>query len=149
MTSKKETPALPGTESDIAQALFAAAKEARENAHAPYSGFSVGAAIRSGSGKIYAGCNVENASYPEGTCAEAGAIAAMVAAGETRILDALVVAGGTQLVTPCGGCRQRLAEFASPDARVFLAGLSGIVSVTTVETLLPEGFSTEHLTEPN
>ena len=147
MTSKKESAALPRTDSDIAQALFAAAMEARENAHAPYSGFSVGAAVRSGTGKIYAGCNVENASYPEGTCAEAGAIAAMVAAGETRILDALVVAGGTQLVTPCGGCRQRFAEFASPDVPVFLADLSGVVSATTVGALLPSGFDAGHFVD--
>ena len=94
------------------QDLFAAARLAFERAHAPYSGFHVGAAVRGASGKVYAGANVENASYPEGNCAETSALAALVAAGERRITEALVMAAGPALCTPCGGCRQRLAEFA-------------------------------------
>src|SRR5918992_5384318 len=96
--------------------LFDAALGAFGNAHAPYSGFRVGAAVRGESGRIFAGANVENASYPEGTCAETGAIAAMVAAGERRIVEALVLAAGERLCTPCGGCRQRLPRPPAPRA---------------------------------
>ena len=94
--------------------LFAAAKIAQANAYAPYSRFKVGAALRSQSGAVYSGCNVENAAYPEGFCAEAGAIAAMALAGERRIAEILVVGDGDALCTPCGGCRQRIREFADP-----------------------------------
>ena len=97
------------------QDLFAAARLAFERAHAPYSGFHVGAAVRGASGKVYAGANVENASYPEGNCAETSALAALVAAGERRITEALVMAEGAAPCTPCGGCRQRLAEFGTPE----------------------------------
>lgn len=117
----------------------------RTNAHAPYSGFQVGAAIRSRSGAIYQGCNVENAAYPEGTCAEAGAIAAMVAAGETEIAEAYVVAGSPDPVPPCGGCRQKLAEFAGPDVKVTLATLDGTERVMTVGELLPGAFTPAHM----
>ena len=93
--------------------LLDTALRARANAHAPYSGFKVGAAIRCPDGSVFAGCNVENVAYPEGTCAEAGAIAAMVAAGAREIAEVLVVADSPTPVTPCGGCRQKLAEFAA------------------------------------
>ena len=93
--------------------LFAAAKAAQANAYAPYSRFNVGAAILTPSGAIYAGCNVENAAYPQGACAEAGAISAMALAGERRIAEILVIGDGDALVTPCGGCRQRIREFAA------------------------------------
>ena len=99
------------------EALFDAAKAAQAKAYAPYSRFKVGAAILADDGRIYAGCNVENAAYPEGSCAEAGAIAAMVAGGERRIAEILVVGDGENLVTPCGGCRQRIREFASGKRR--------------------------------
>jgi len=125
--------------------LFDIACTVRANAHAPYSGFKVGAAIRSSSGEVYAGCNVENAAYPEGTCAEAGAIAAMIAAGETQIAEVLVVADSPQPVSPCGGCRQKLAEFASGDAKVVLADLTGPKVETTVGDLLPGKFANAHL----
>jgi cytidine deaminase len=125
--------------------LFDAAKAVRENAHAPYSDFKVGAAIRSGSGAVYTGCNVENVAYPEGTCAEAGAIAAMVAAGEREIAEVLVIADSTQPVTPCGGCRQKLAEFGAGDVVVTLAGLTGAKAKMTLAELLPGAFSTSHL----
>ena len=94
--------------------LLAAARAARANAYAPYSHFAVGAAVRAASGAIFSGANVENAAYPVGTCAEAGAIAAMVAAGEHTLVEALVVGDGEALVTPCGACRQRLREFGAP-----------------------------------
>ncbi len=125
--------------------LLEAAKRVRENAHAPYSGFKVGAAIRAASGRIYAGCNVENASYPEGSCAEAGAIAAMVAAGETRIAEAAVIADSPRPVSPCGGCRQRLAEFAGAEVRVIMATLDGRSRTATMAELLPHAFGQDHM----
>jgi len=125
--------------------LLDAARAVRENAHAPYSRFKVGAAVRAASGRIFTGCNVENAAYPEGTCAEAGAIAAMVAAGETLIIEAAVIADGTSPVSPCGGCRQRLAEFAAGDMRVTMAALSGVQEVATLAELLPGAFGRSRL----
>lgn len=127
--------------SPMAMELETAARAVRENAYVPYSGFRVGAAVRGASGAVYAGCNVENAAYPEGTCAEAGAIAAMVAAGETQIAEAFVIADSPEPVSPCGGCRQKLAEFAAPDTPVTLATLSGETRRTTVGALLPGAFS--------
>ena len=120
--------------------LLAAARAVRENAHAPYSGFKVGAAIRGAGGALHLGCNVENAAYPEGTCAEAGAIAAMVASGETRIAEIAVIAASPRPVPPCGGCRQKLAEFAGPDTPVTLATTDGALFRTTVGDLLPGAF---------
>lgn len=120
--------------------LLQAATEVRDRAYAPYSRFKVGAAIRGAAGGLHVGCNVENAAYPEGTCAEAGAIAAMVAAGETRIADILVIADSAEPVPPCGGCRQKIAEFAAPDVRVTLATSSGASRSMTVAELLPGAF---------
>jgi cytidine deaminase len=125
----------------MADDLFNAARAVMANAHAPYSGFPVGAALRSVSGAIYVGCNVENASYPQGWCAETGAIAAMVAAGETAIAEIAIVAEQMPLITPCGGCRQQLAEFAGPDAKVHLCGAAGIVESVTLGELLPRAFA--------
>jgi cytidine deaminase len=125
--------------------LLETALRVRENAHAPYSGFKVGAALRCPDGRVFAGCNVENVAYPEGTCAEAGAIAAMVAAGGREIAEVLVVADSPTPVTPCGGCRQKLAEFAKPEVPVILAGLGGALARTTVGGLLPGAFTPEHL----
>lgn len=122
-----------------------AATQVRLNAHAPYSNFQVGAAIRAGSGAIFTGCNVENVAYPEGTCAEAGAIAAMVAAGEREITEAYVIAGSPMPVTPCGGCRQKLAEFAQGDVSVTMATTSGVEQVMTLAALLPGAFGTAHM----
>jgi len=123
--------------------LFNAARAVMANAHAPYSKFPVAAALRSASGVIYVGCNVENASYPEGWCAETSAIAAMVAAGETAVAEIAVVARQMPLITPCGGCRQRLAEFAGPDARIHLCDASGIIETVTLGALLPRAFAVE------
>ena len=124
----------------MATDLRKAATDVRANAHAPYSGFQVGAAIRTASGAVYAGCNVENAAYPEGTCAEAGAIAAMVAAGERAIAEVYVIAGSDRPVPPCGGCRQKLAEFAGGATPVTLATMAGAEQATTVGDLLPGAF---------
>jgi cytidine deaminase len=112
----------------------------RERAYAPYSGFKVGAAIRAEGGRVHRGVNVENAAYPEGTCAEAGAIAAMIAAGDARIAEVAVIADAPRPVPPCGGCRQKLAEFAGPGVRVTLATTKGGRLETTVGELLPGAF---------
>lgn len=117
----------------------------RENAHAPYSNFKVGAALRGASGAIYRGCNVENVAYPEGTCAEAGAIAAMVAAGETVFTQAYVVAGSPLPVTPCGGCRQKLAEFGLGEVEVTMATVDGIEQTMRIADLLPGAFDPSFL----
>ena len=121
------------------------ARRVRENAYAPYSNFKVGAAIRAASGEVYLGVNVENVAYPEGTCAEAGAIAAMVAAGETELVEVCVIAGSPQPVTPCGGCRQKLAEFGRGDVPVRLASVDGPETTMTIAELLPGAFDPSHM----
>ena len=126
-------------------ALFQAAKAARERAHAPYSRFRVGAALLDECGTIHAGCNVENAAYPQGACAETGAISAMVLAGGTRIARIVVIGGGEGLCTPCGGCRQRLREFGRPDLAIHIAGPDGIRASFTLDELLPHSFGPDHL----
>lgn len=118
---------------------------ARGNAHAPYSGFKVGAALRGESGRVFAGCNVENAAYPQGQCAEASAIGALVTAGDRRVLECVVVADGPGLVTPCGGCRQRLREFASDDVAIHLCDLQRVKRRATLGELLPLSFGPDHL----
>ena len=125
--------------------LLSAATKVRENAYAPYSRFKVGAAIRSASGVIYSGCNVENVAYPEGTCAEAGAIAAMVAGGDTRIVEIAVIADSPEPVPCCGGCRQKIAEFADPDVRVTLYTTDGKSKSMSVADLLPGSFTAAHM----
>lgn len=125
--------------------LLDAARAVREMAYAPYSRFKVGAAVRGSSGMIYRGCNVENVAYPEGTCAEAGAIAAMVAAGETELVEVAVIADSPTPVPPCGGCRQKLAEFGRNDTPVLLATTDGAALATTVGELLPGRFDAGHM----
>ena len=125
--------------------LIEQARTVRENAHAPYSKFKVGAAVQAASGAVYVGCNVENVAYPEGTCAEAGAIAAMVAAGETQIASVAVIADSPTPVSPCGGCRQKIAEFAGGDVVVTLATTDGTVLDTTVSALLPGSFDADYM----
>ena len=127
--------------------LFEKARAVREHAYAPYSQFKVGAAIRSASGKIFIGCNVENAAYPEGVCAEAGAISAMIAGGETKISEICIVADTSQPIAPCGVCRQKLAEFSTPETEVILAASKGEVTRRTVGDLLPESFGPAHLSD--
>ncbi|WP_170359280.1 MULTISPECIES: cytidine deaminase [Ruegeria] len=124
-----------------------AALSVREKAYAPYSNFKVGAAIRAASGQVFAGCNVENVAYPEGTCAEAGAIAAMVAAGEQELTEVYVVASSPQPVPPCGGCRQKLAEFGNRDVKVTLASVDGAELETTIGDLLPGAFDASHMAD--
>ena len=125
--------------------MLAAANAARVNAHAPYSNFLVGACLRGKSGRLYAGCNVENAAYPQGQCAEATAIGVMVAAGEKAIAEILVVHDGPLLAGPCGGCRQRLREFAGLDAPVYLCWPDGLQRTLTLGELLPLSFGPEQL----
>jgi cytidine deaminase len=126
-------------------AMLALARQAMAKAYAPYSDFPVGAVLRGASGELYAGCNVENASYPEGWCAETSAIAAMVAAGERRIVEVVVMGQGEALCTPCGGCRQRLREFAAADTPVHVCGPEGVRWTMTLGELLPHGFGPENL----
>ena len=126
--------------------LMDAAREVREMAYVPYSKFKVGAAIRGASGAIYRGCNVENVAYPEGTCAEAGAIAAMVAAGETELVEVAVIADAPAPCPPCGGCRQKLAEFGRGDTPVLLGTTDGETLGTTIGELLPGRFEADHMT---
>jgi len=125
--------------------LFAAAEAIRAKAYAPYSKFSVGAAILADDGKVYAGCNIENAAYPQGNCAEASAIAAMIAGGGRRIKRIYVTGPGSAPVTPCGGCRQRIREFADLDVVVISHGVEGRPLETTLGALLPHSFGPEFL----
>ena len=125
--------------------LIDAARAVRGNAHVPYSRFKVGAALRAADGSVHVGCNVENAAYPEGTCAEAGAIAAMVAAGATEIAEMAVIADSPVPVSPCGGCRQKIVEFAGPDVEVTLATTGGATRTVTVRELLPFAFDTDQM----
>lgn len=125
--------------------LKIAATTIREKAYAPYSNFKVGAAIRGASGEVYKGVNVENVAYPEGTCAEAGAIAAMIAGGDTRLTEVYVIADSPSPVPPCGGCRQKLAEFGDKDTPVTLATVGGAEYQTTIGELLPGAFTLAHM----
>ena len=125
--------------------LFTAAKAAQAQAYAPYSKFRVGAALMTPEGAIYSGGNVENASYPEGWCAETSAIAAMAAAGARRIAEICVVGDGEALCTPCGGCRQRIREFADDATLVHVAGPDGVRATFRLSALLPESFGPGHL----
>lgn len=125
--------------------LIKKAIEVRKNAYAPYSNFLVGAAIKTKNGSVFFGCNVENAAYPEGTCAEAGAIAAMIASGEREIIEVVVAADSQTPVTPCGGCRQKLAEFSNSNVIVIFSNLNGEVGRMTVEQLLPGAFEKEQM----
>jgi len=127
--------------------LIAAAAAVRNNAHAPYSRFKVGAAILGDSGRVFVGVNVENAAYPQGQCAESSAIGAMVAAGDRRIAMIAVVGGepGDALCTPCGGCRQRIREFAAPGTPIHVGDPAGLRRSFTLEDLLPESFGPTNL----
>lgn len=130
-------------------ALFDAATDVRVRAHAPYSGFFVGAALLDREGRIHVGCNVENAAYPQGTCAEAGAIAAMVAAGGREIVAVAIVGGPAEGATvqcpPCGGCRQKLREFALDGTTIHVRDGAGEITSLRLADLLPLSFGPEHL----
>lgn len=125
--------------------LFKLAKDAMSKAYVPYSHFTVGAAILTVTGKFYSGCNVENAAYPEGTCAEAGAIAAMVREGDTQIQDIYVMGEGDLLVTPCGGCRQKIREFATEQTKIHICSPEAVLKTLTMDELLPFSFGPENL----
>ena len=130
--------------------LIDAAVAAFGKAYAPYSRFSVGAAVRDEHGRVHAGCNVENAAYPIGNCAEASALAAMVMAGGRKAVEVAVVGAGAALVTPCGGCRQRLREFGAPDLPLHICDEHGTLRRTfTLEELLPASFGPDHLAKAN
>jgi len=118
--------------------LIAAATEVRKRAHAPYSGYRVGAAVLAADGRIFTGCNVENASYGLSVCAERNAVGAAVAAGCEKLAGIAVVTASAPPAAPCGACRQALAEFG--DFPVILAGLDGDWQSTTVRGLLPDAF---------
>ena len=124
---------------DSINKLFDLAKQTRLNAYAPYSNFKVGAAILTSGGKFYTGCNVENASYPCGTCAEAGAVAAMIADGETEIAEILIIAD-TDCILPCGNCLQKIAEFGHKDTLIHSADTKKVVKTQTLKDLLPQSF---------
>ena len=133
------------TITDQDKSLFTAAEAIRAKAYAPYSNFHVGAAILADDGNIYSGCNIENAAYPQGNCAETSAIAAMIAGGGKRIKRIYVTGPGTAPVTPCGGCRQRIREFADLDVEVISHGVDGEALVQTLGQLLPHSFGPEYL----
>ncbi|GGE19675.1 cytidine deaminase [Primorskyibacter flagellatus] len=125
--------------------LMQAARDVWGNAYAPYSKFKVGAAIRTTSGRVFVGVNVENVAYPEGTCAEAGAIAAMCAAGETDIAEVAVIADSPSPVPCCGGCRQKLVEFGGPEVVVTMGTLDGQTLSLTLAQILPGRFDAGHM----
>lgn len=125
--------------------LFTKAKNVSQNAYAPYSKFKVGAAILSKNNQIYVGCNVENLSYPNGTCAEAGAIAAMIAGGDKKISSILVYADTQELIAPCGACLQRIKEFSDIETQVLLANAQGIQKILKISELLPFAFDNSEL----
>lgn len=145
MDQSVQDPASDDAGTDRVRELFESALAVQARAYVPYSHFRVGAAVRSAGGGIYTGCNVENAAYPQGWCAEASALAAMVSAGEREIVEVVTVCDGELLGTPCGGCRQKLREFATPRTRIYVAGPEGVRRTYSMDELLPDSFGPEHL----
>lgn len=125
--------------------MIALARATQHKAYAPYSNFNVGACLRADDGSLHAGANVENAAYPQGQCAEASAIGAMIAAGPRKIVEVVVIGDGEALCTPCGGCRQRLNEFAAQDTPVHICGPEGLRKTFTLGELLPGAFGPNNL----
>ena len=125
--------------------LFLEAKNVRENAHVPYSDFKVGAAFLTENDSIISGCNVENAAYPQSQCAEASAIGNLVSSGYTKIKEVVVIGSGDLLCSPCGGCRQRLREFASLNTLIHMCNKNGHLKTSTLAELLPDSFGPENL----
>ena len=136
---------MPAPDLTLMLQLAAAARAVRAHAYAPYSRFAVGAALLDEHGRIHAGCNVENAAYPQGLCAEAAALAQLVSTGARRVLACVVVGEAAQAVTPCGGCRQKLREFAADDAPVWSADAHAFTARHTLGALLPASFGPAHL----
>jgi cytidine deaminase len=143
MSPKPQAPA--HIEADLLAQLWQAARAAQARAYAPYSRYAVGAALLDDQGAIHAGCNVENAAYPQGWCAEASALSALVMAGATRVRAVLVLGSGGAWITPCGGCRQKLREFCDADVPVQCATAEALGPVYTLEQLLPHSFGPDHL----
>lgn len=131
--------------SERVKEMVALAQQAMTRSYARYSNFRVGAVLRGANGKLYAGCNVENVAYPQSQCAEATAIGAMIMDGEHEIVEALVMGEGADLISPCGGCRQRLREFAGDAVEIHLCDKSGVRQTTTLGDLLPHSFNPNHL----
>jgi len=125
--------------------LFKEAKEVRERAYVPYSQFKVGAAFLTENNKIITGCNVENAAYPQSQCAEASAIGNLVSQGYNKIIEIVVIGSGDLLCSPCGGCRQRLREFAKLEVLIHMCNIDGHVKTSTLGELLPDSFGPENL----
>ena len=125
--------------------LFNAAKMVRDNAHVPYSNFKVGAAFLTEDNSIISGCNVENAAYPQSQCAEASAIGNLVSQGFYQIKEVVVIGSGSLLCSPCGGCRQRLREFASLETQIHMCNSDGHLKTSTLKELLPDSFGPENL----
>ena len=121
------------------------AQNVRDNAHVPYSKFKVGAALLTSNDSVVVGCNVENAAYPQSQCAEASAIGNLVSQGFSKIEEVLVIGSGNLLCSPCGGCRQRLREFASLDTKIHMCNENGHIKTSTLEELLPDSFGPENL----
>lgn len=129
----------------MSQDLFEAARAAMAHAHAPYSKFPVGAAIRADDGKIYSGANIENISFPQGWCAEPTAISCMIMGGGRRIVEMAVIAEKLPLCPPCGGCRQKISEFADKKTPIYLCDEAGVQKTVTLEEMLPGSFETDLL----
>jgi cytidine deaminase len=144
MNAMQQTPT-PAITTDNMALLLLAARAAQRAAYAPYSRFQVGAAVLDDQGRIHPGCNVENAAYPEGVCAEASALSAMVLSGSTRARAVLVVGTGGAWITPCGGCRQKLREFCAPDTPILTANADEMGPSYTLAQLLPQSFGPDHL----
>lgn len=125
--------------------MLSAARDAMSKAYVPYSHFRVGAVIKAASGKMYIGCNVENASYPVGSCAEQSAISAMIMGGDTKIDEIVVMGDGENLVSPCGACRQRIREFSTPQTKIHICDQNGVRETVTLAEMLPLSFGPENL----
>jgi cytidine deaminase len=141
-------PAIAHLPPELLDQLWNAARAAQAQAYAPYSRYAVGAAILDDRGAIHAGCNVENAAYPQGWCAEASALSALVLSGARRAKAVLVLSSGGAWITPCGGCRQKLREFCDADVPVLSATLDALGPVYTLEQLFPHSFGPDHLAQP-
>ena len=131
--------------SEYFERLFEAAKKVRERAHVPYSKFKVGAAFLTDDNSIVVGCNVENAAYPQSQCAEASAIGNLISQGYKNIVEVVVIGSGNKLCSPCGGCRQRLREFAKLDVLIHMCNIEGHIKTSTLDELLPDSFGPENL----
>ena len=131
--------------SEYFERLFEAAKKVRERAHVPYSQFKVGVAFLTDDNSIVVGCNVENAAYPQSQCAEASAIGNLISQGYKNIVEVVVIGSGNKLCSPCGGCRQRLREFAKLDVLIHMCDIEGHIKTSTLDELLPDSFGPENL----